>query len=143
MCFRQHRAHFGSGLAGIGQVIDDQHAFAAVLDDLRCDTLQHLHLTLRVIVMIGGDADGFDHPDVEFAGNDGGRHQAAAGDTDHGAPFLAVVGKAPRKRARVTVELVPGDRKGFIGQRHQWAPACLCLVKTKRPADRAGGNASS
>src|SRR5215469_16347258 len=50
----QHLAHHLCGSAGIDEIIDDQHAFAAPAadaDDVACDVLEHVELTLRDVVV--------------------------------------------------------------------------------------------
>ena len=44
--------------------------------------------------MIGGDADRLDVADAQFAGDDGGRHQAAAGDRDDRRPAAKRIANA-------------------------------------------------
>ena len=68
--------------------------------------------------MAGGDADRVDQADVQLAGNDRRRHEAAAGDTDDCPELFVETGKTPGKSAGIAVELVPGDGKGFIGKGH-------------------------
>ena len=68
--------------------------------------LRTLRPPLRLIVVIGGDADGLDHPDLELARDDRRGHETAAGDGDDGVE-RAGRGEAPGERARVAVELVP------------------------------------
>ena len=68
---------------------------------------------MGLVVVVGGDADRLDHPDVELARHDRRRDEAAAGDRDDGVE-RAGGGEAPGERPGVAVELVPRDRKGLV-----------------------------
>src|SRR6266542_5114571 len=62
-----------------------------------------------------------DDAQVELAGDDRGRHQAAAGDADDRLE-RADVGEPPGERPRVAMERVPGNRKGLCGLRLRHEP---------------------
>src|SRR5262245_7748475 len=111
----QHLAHYRGGLAGIDEVIDDQHALAAPAadaDDTARHVLEHLELALRDVV-VARHAYRLDQPDAELARDDRGGHQTAAGYADDRLE-RAGASEPPRERARITMELVPRDRKGFL-----------------------------
>src|SRR5262249_56354307 len=103
------------GLAGITKITTDQHALAAPAadaDDAARHVLEHLELALRDVV-VARDAYRLDQPDAELARDDRGRHQTAAGYADDRLE-RAGASEPPRERARITMELVPRDRKGFL-----------------------------
>src|SRR5262245_38604797 len=111
----QHLAHYRGGLAGIDEVIDDQHALAAPAadaDDTARHVLEHLELALRDVV-VARHAYRLDQPDAELARDDRGGHQTAAGYADDRLE-RAGASEPPRERARITMKLVPRDRKGFL-----------------------------
>src|SRR5271165_2689854 len=112
-----------AGGAGVDEIVDDEHPRAFVeLGDVGRDRLEDLEPPLRLIVVIGGDADRLDHPDVELPGHDRRRDEAAAGDRDDGVE-RAGGGEAPGERPRVAVELVPRNRKGLVARGgHRAAP---------------------
>src|SRR5262245_7891666 len=111
----QHLAHYRGGLAGIDEIIDDQHALAAPAadaDDAARHVLEHLEFALRDVV-VARDAHRLDQPDAEFARDDRGGHQAAAGYADDRLE-RAGAGEPPGERARIAMELIPRDRKGLL-----------------------------
>ena len=61
---------------------------------------------------IARDAEGFDHPHIQFARHDRRRHQTAAGDADDRRERPGL-GQPPGERARIAMELIPGNRKRF------------------------------
>ncbi len=72
--------------------------------------------------MIGGDADGFDKANAEFAANDGRWNQSATRNGNNCVPIAVHAGDPPGEGAGIAVELVPGNGKGFIWQGHRNAP---------------------
>ena len=115
MGFRQQVAHHLGGLAGVDEIIDDQHALAAPAadaDDALGHVLEHVELALRDVV-VAGHAHRLDEPDAELAGHDGGGNKAAARYADNRLERPGA-GQAPRQRARIAVELIPRDRKRFL-----------------------------
>ena len=72
----------------------------------RRDGLEDLKPPLGLVVVVGGDADRLDHPDVELARHDRRRDEAAAGDRDDGVE-RAGGGEPPGERPGVAVELIP------------------------------------
>ena len=105
-------AHDARGLAGVDEVVDDQHALALAAHRATSapTPLSTVELALVRVVVIAGDADRLDQADVEFARDDRRRHQAAAGDADDRLERPRLV-QPPGQRARVAVELVPGHRE--------------------------------
>ena len=97
---RQHLADDAGGGAGIGEIVDDQDVLTVARD-----RFQNSRRPL-VLMVVGRDADGIDHADVELAGDDRRRHHAAASDRDDAAPGAAL-GQPPGKRAGVAMKLIP------------------------------------
>src|ERR1700704_5547316 len=115
MRLRQELAYDLGGLAGVDEIIDDQHALAptaADADDVARNVLEHLELALAGVI-VARHADRLDQADVEFARDDRGRDQAAAGHADDRLE-RAGAGEPPDQRPCVAVELVPGDGKGLL-----------------------------
>jgi hypothetical protein len=108
MRVRQQVAHDARGLAGIDQVVDDQHALSLRVQPrhLGRDAFDHRNVALVVVIAVAQDRYGLDHSHVEFARNDGRRHQTAARDANNCIKRSGVV-QAPGESARVAVELVP------------------------------------
>jgi hypothetical protein len=66
MRLRQDLSHHLRGLAGVDEIVDDQHALAAAapdLDDGARHILEHLELALEDMV-VARDAHGLDQPDT-------------------------------------------------------------------------------
>src|SRR5215470_19431215 len=64
---RQQIAHYLGGLAGVDEVVDDQHALAVAAADARDlvrDALDQLEVALG-LVAVALHAHGLDHPDAE------------------------------------------------------------------------------
>src|SRR5262249_16768772 len=103
------------GLAGVDEVVDDQHAVALSGTDAAYrlgDALDHLERPLRLVV-VAHDAHGLDQPQIEFARDDRGGNKPAAGDR-HDCLERPGVGQPPGERTGVAVELVPRDREGLL-----------------------------
>src|SRR5690606_8660337 len=101
--------------ARIGEVVDHQDTpSGAVADSLDGggDVLEDLQVALVLVIVIARDADALDEPDLEFTGDDGGRHQPAAGDADDGLERASRC-QAPCEGAAIAMELIPGDGEGF------------------------------
>ncbi len=98
--FGEHVADDAAGSTCVHQVVDDHPAFAVAFD-----TFEDIGIAL-VLVIVGRDANGVDETDVEFAGDDMGRHEAAAGDGDDALPG-GFFGESPGEGAGVAVQLVP------------------------------------
>ena len=115
---RQQVAHHARGLAGVDQVVDDQHALALLAHRRHFgrDAFEHLELALVLVVVVARHAHGLDQPHIQFARHDRRRHQPAARDGDDGLERPGLV-QPPGQRARVAVELVPGDGKDFFRAR--------------------------
>src|SRR5262245_57368046 len=134
-------AHHLGGLAGIDQVVDDQHALAAPAadaDDAARHVLEHFELALGDVV-VARHAHRLDQPDAELARHDRSGHQAAAGDA-HDRLERAGAGEPPRESAAIAMKLVPPDRKGLL---RLWLWLWLWLLKRLRhehpsPAGAAG-----
>ena len=84
----------------------------AALGDFRRDRLENLQAALRLVVVIGGDADRFDDPELEFARDDRSGHEAPAGDRDNPLERPRTR-QPPGERAGAAMKLIPGNRKGF------------------------------
>src|SRR5262249_6114092 len=111
----QHLAYHLCGFAGIDEIIDDQHTLAAPAadaDDAARHVLEHLEFALRDVV-VARDAHGLAQPHAERARSDRGGAQAAAGEADDRLE-RAGASQPPRERARIAMELIPRDRKGFL-----------------------------
>ena len=86
--------------------------------------LEHRDVSLSLVV-VAGEADGVDQPDVQLAGDDRRRHQPAAAD-GHDASPRPEVDQPPGQRPRGPVQLLPRDGKAaavgrgveFSGQRY-------------------------
>ncbi len=107
MRFRQHVSDEGRRAPGVDQVIDDQRAVAVAVH-----RLDNRWFALG-LMLVGGDADSVDQPEVKLAGDDCRGHEAAAGDGhDTGpGPFFR---QPPRQGLGVPVQLVPGNRKALL-----------------------------
>src|SRR5262249_47301245 len=103
----QHVPHHAGGVPGVDEVVDDEIAVAVARDALEDLDLAALAELLVVVTL---HAYGIDEPDVELARDDGRGHHPAAGDRDDPAPGPEVE-ETPGERARVPVQIVPGDRK--------------------------------
>jgi O-antigen ligase len=115
----QELAHHLGGFSGVDQIVDDQHALAAELDDRIRYGLEHGEFALRLVVVVALDADRLDQPNIELARDDRGRDEPAARDGDNRGERPRR-GEPPGQRPRIAVELIPGDRKRLLGLR-------LCL----------------
>jgi hypothetical protein len=102
MRLRQDVAHDLRGLAGVDEVVDDEHA--APVPSRRAlhrrDVLQHAELALVLVVVIARDADGLDQADAELARDDRGRHEPAARDRRRSPRTARPRRAARRARAR-------------------------------------------
>ena len=88
--------------------------------------LHHRELALAAVV-IAGDADGIDQPQLQFPRHDGRRHQAAAGDGDDAFPW-PFLHQPPGQRLGVAMQFVPGDGKVLLagmGRIHGVSPSVL------------------
>ena len=112
----QHLAHFQRRLAGIGQIVDDENAFAGFFQQFRGDAFQQDGIALVQVIVTGCDADCVDQANVEFTRDDGCRNQTAASDADDGLELLVQAGKTPCQRAGIAVKLIPGDWEGLSGR---------------------------
>src|SRR5216684_4975044 len=121
MRLRQQAPHDPRGASGIDEIVDDDDAPAFAAGDAY-DPLgrwfEQLELALGARGAVARHAHGLDDPQVELAGDDRGRHQAAARDA-HDRLERARVGEPPGERSRVAMERVPGNREGFFGQRRR------------------------
>ena len=121
----QQLAHDLRGPTGIDEIVDQQIAVA--VSDHR---LQDFHLGLDLLGRsraprgIARHADRVDQADVQFAGHQGRRDKAAAGDGDDalpGALGMKELGEVPR----VAVKLDPGDDDSIFisgaGHSSRWA----------------------
>src|SRR3982074_3667921 len=119
----QQFAHHLRGLSGIDEIVDNQHALAApatYADDVGGDTLEHLELALDGVV-VAPHANRLDQANVELARDDRRRDETAARDADDRLERTGA-GQPPDQRARVAMELVPGN--GERPPRVRLAPAC-------------------
>src|SRR5690606_28925734 len=110
----QHFADDARGVAGVDEIVDDQNlaAVPGEVEDRLADFLEDFYAALvLVVVALGGH--GFHGADIEFAGDDGGGDEAAAGDGDDGIEG-AEAGKTPGESAAIAMELVPGDGKRLL-----------------------------
>src|SRR5579864_3544421 len=136
---RQHLAHHLGGSAGVHQVVDDEDLGSLVeIGDLRRDRLENLEPALGLVIVIGGDADGLDHPDIELTRDDRRRNETAPGDGDDGVE-RASRGEAPGERPRVAVELVPRNRKRLLAGGGHWrllgAKDCLPITSERAASE--------
>jgi hypothetical protein len=72
-----------------------------------------LDLALLVFPVVAGHADGIHQPDVQFAGDDGRRHQPAAGHGDDAFEEI-LVQEPPGQGLGIAVQLFPGDGIGAL-----------------------------
>ena len=116
MRLREQVAHQLQRLAGIDQIIDDQHAFAAVLQKRGLRRFDDLGLALFLVV-VAFHRDRIDHADIKLARDHCRRYQSAPRDPQHAAP-AAILGpfaiQPPRQRAGIAMQLVPADMKAFF-----------------------------
>ena len=108
MRIRHHVADEPSGLAGIDEVVDDQQPLAgaaAEFGGIGGNALQYFQVALLGVI-VARNADGIDDANAELARHDRRRHQAAAGDRDHGMKRPDFV-EPPGQRPAVPVKLVP------------------------------------
>jgi len=105
----QHLPHHLHGGAGVHEIVDHQNALAVPGLYLRRKALENAQGALTAAA-VAGDGDGLDHACAQFAGDDGGGHEAATGDADNGAKG-ALTGEPPRKRAGIPMKLIPGNGK--------------------------------
>ncbi len=89
----------------VDEIVDD-HPPLAVADDLGVVILDDARLALFLVV-IAGNADGLDEPDLQLPRHDARRYHAAARDGDDALPVLALLDQPPRQRLAVAVELIP------------------------------------
>ena len=75
--------------------------------------LQQLDLGAALHAVVGRAADRVDQAQVELAGDDGGRHQPAAGDRDQ-ALERPEIGQPPCQRPGVAVQFRPRDGKHLV-----------------------------
>ena len=109
---------------------------AVIGEQVRTDLLENLEVSLLGVVVIGSDADGLDQPYSEFARDDGSRHEPAARDAHDGAPVAVLAREPPCERARVAMELVPGNGEGLVGKGHCQHSGC----RRREPLMECGGN---
>jgi hypothetical protein len=110
-----------SGPPSIHEIVDDQPAAAvAAIGGL----LHHCQFALAAVV-IAGDADGIDQPQLQLPRHDGGRHQAAARHGDDAFP-RPLLDQPPGQRLGIAVQFVPGDGKVLLagmGRIHGVSPS--------------------
>ena len=105
----QQFADHARGVAGVDQIVDQQIAFAVVVDAL--EDLYRRAGILRTFFhrfVVTGRADGIQEADFQFASDQRGRNHAATGDGDD-ALERTFLHQRVAEQARVAVQFGPGD----------------------------------